>query len=65
MFTGVLSAIGDLGGKDGDRRSGPRTLEWRANGKVVMVSEGSEKVSVRAGWLDRRLAFAFALVGDQ
>jgi hypothetical protein len=65
LFTGVLSAIGDLGREGDDQRSGPRTLEWRADGKVLMVSEGSEKVSVRAGRLDRRLAFAFALVGDQ
>ncbi|MGY6024991.1 hypothetical protein [Streptomyces spinosirectus] len=65
LFTGVLNAIGDLGGEGGDQRSGPRTLEWRAEGKIVTVSEGSEKVSVRAGWLDRRLAFAFVLVGDR
>lgn len=61
----VLGAIGDLGADGGDQRSKPRTLEWRAEEKVVMVSEGSERVTVRAGWVDRRLAFAFALVGDR
>ncbi len=29
-----------------------------------MDSEGSDTVAVRATWLDRRLAFAFALIGD-
>ncbi|MGW1282735.1 hypothetical protein ACWD4N_03215 [Streptomyces sp. NPDC002586] len=61
---GVLDAIGGLGAEGGDQRSEGRTLEWRAGGNVVMVSEGSAQVTVRAGWLDRRLAFAFALVGD-
>ncbi|MFS8204865.1 hypothetical protein ACLVWQ_40105 [Streptomyces sp. CWNU-52B] len=54
-----------MGAEGGDQRSKSRSLEWRAGDKVVMVSEGSEKVTVRADWLDRRLAFAFALVGDR
>ncbi|MEU9183951.1 hypothetical protein AB0D14_05160 [Streptomyces sp. NPDC048484] len=62
---GVVGAIANLGAEGGDQRSKPRSLEWRADDKVVMVSEGSEKVTVRADWLDRRLAFAFALVSDQ
>jgi hypothetical protein len=61
---GVVNAIGDMGAEGGDQRSKSRSLEWRADDKVVMVSEGSERVTVRAGWIDRRLAFAFALVGD-
>jgi hypothetical protein len=65
LIGGVFSAIGDLGAEGGDQRSKSRSLEWRAEDKVVMVSEGSERVSVRAGWIDRRLAFAFALIGDQ
>jgi hypothetical protein len=64
VLGGVFSAVGDLGGDGGDQRSKPRTLEWRAGDEIVMVSEGSERVTVRAGWLDRRLAFAFALLGD-
>lgn len=65
LLGGVLNAVTDLGAEGGDQPSKPRTLEWRAENKVVMVSEGSEKVTVRAGWVDRRLAFAFALVGDR
>ncbi|PJM94083.1 hypothetical protein [Streptomyces sp. CB01373] len=53
------------GGEGSDRPSKPRSLEWRAENKVVMVSEGSDKVTVRKGWVDRRLAFAFALLGDR
>jgi hypothetical protein len=62
---GVVGAIADLGAEGGDQRSKPRSLEWRADDKVVMMSEGSEKVTIRADWIDRRLAFAFALVGDR
>lgn len=64
LIGGVLDAIADLGADGGDQCSGARALEWRAEDKIVMVSEGSEQVTVRAGWVDRRLAFAFALVGD-
>ncbi|MEU3841768.1 hypothetical protein AB0E88_17265 [Streptomyces sp. NPDC028635] len=64
VLGGVFDAIGDLGAEGGDQRTKPRSLEWRADDKVVMVSEGSERVTVRAGWIDRRLAFAFALIGD-
>lgn len=62
---GALDALTSLGAEGGDRPARPRTLEWRAEDEVVMVSEGSEKVTVKADWLDRRLAFAFALVGDR
>ena len=65
LVLGVVGAIADLGAEGGDQRSKSRSLEWRADDKVVMVSEGSEKVIIRADWLDRRLAFAFALVGDR
>jgi hypothetical protein len=34
-------------GREGDDRPGPRTLDWRADGKVVILSEGGEKVSAR------------------
>ncbi|MEV0530689.1 hypothetical protein [Kitasatospora sp. NPDC050463] len=62
---GALDALASLGAEGGDQPAKPRTLEWRAEEKVVMVSEGSEKVTVKADWIDRRLAFAFALVGDR
>ncbi|MGW3498349.1 hypothetical protein [Streptomyces sp. NPDC001020] len=42
-----------------------RSLEWMAGDEVVMTSEGSAKVTIQKDWLDRRLAFAFALVGDK
>ncbi|MEU9080131.1 hypothetical protein [Kitasatospora sp. NPDC048538] len=65
LAVGVLGAVADLGADGGDHPAKPRTLEWRADGVVVMLSEGSEKVTVKAEWIDRRLAFAFALVGDR
>ncbi|MEV7525061.1 hypothetical protein [Streptomyces sp. NPDC091371] len=61
----AFTAVASLGAEGGDQPSRPRTLEWRADDKVVMVSLGSEEVTVKADWLDRRLAFAFALVGDR
>ncbi|MFH8453659.1 hypothetical protein ACH4CD_30980 [Streptomyces fungicidicus] len=62
---GVLNAVADVGSEGGDQRAKPRSLDWRAADRTVMVSEGSKRVTVRAGWVDRRLAFAFALVGDE
>lgn len=50
---------------DGDTPSKGRSMEWRAGDEVVMISEGSAEVRVRKDWVDRRLAFAFALVGDK
>ncbi|MFD9332851.1 hypothetical protein ACFWBF_00285 [Streptomyces sp. NPDC060028] len=64
-LTEVLNAVTSLGAEGGDTPAKPRTLEWRAGDKVVMVSESSKKVTVKADWVDRRLAFAFALVGDR
>ncbi|MFG2964538.1 hypothetical protein ACGFZS_14785 [Streptomyces sp. NPDC048288] len=52
-------------GTDDKAGSKARPLEWRAGDKVVMTSEGSAQVQIQANWLDRRLAFAFALVGDK
>ncbi|MGW2821686.1 hypothetical protein ACWC24_11855 [Streptomyces sp. NPDC001443] len=59
------------GAADGDTPvSKGRTLEWRAEDELVMVSKGiseidsSVDISIKVGWLDRRLAFAFAMVAD-
>ncbi|MDQ0930246.1 hypothetical protein [Streptomyces turgidiscabies] len=52
-------------GTDDGAKTKPRTLEWRAGDEVVMTSEGSAQVQIQKNWVDRRLAFAFALVGDQ
>ncbi|MGW3508092.1 hypothetical protein [Streptomyces sp. NPDC000994] len=65
VFEEVVDSVLSGGVEGGDRPSRPRSLEWRAENKVVMVSEGSDKVTVRDGWVDRRLAFAFALLGDR
>ncbi|MEU6737997.1 hypothetical protein [Streptosporangium sandarakinum] len=47
-----------------DRGRGPRSLEWRSGEEIVMTSAGGAHVRIRKEWLDRRLAFAFALIGD-
>ncbi|WP_405778152.1 hypothetical protein [Streptomyces sp. NBC_00859] len=62
---GLVMGLLDGGGEGGDQPTRPRTLEWRAGDEIVMVSEGSEMVTIEADWIDRRLAFAFALVGDK
>ncbi|WP_328378182.1 hypothetical protein OHB13_21460 [Streptomyces sp. NBC_00440] len=65
MTIGFVAGLADFGGGNGDQPTKPRTLEWRVEEKVVMMSEGSVEVSIKADWIDRRLAFAFALVGDK
>ncbi|WP_371536133.1 hypothetical protein OG210_11325 [Streptomyces sp. NBC_00466] len=62
---GLVTSVLDGGGDGGDQPLRPRTLEWRAGDDLVMVSEGSNEVTIEADWIDRRLAFAFALVGDK
>ncbi|MGA4859367.1 hypothetical protein ACPCAB_22260 [Streptomyces koyangensis] len=52
-----LSTRAGAGGK-------PRELTWAAERKNVMHSAGSKEMTLRADWFDRRLAFAFALIGD-
>lgn len=49
---------------DGNNRPSSRRLQWKADGEVVMSSQGTE-CTIRADWLDRRLAFAFILLGDR
>ncbi|MDH6223258.1 MULTISPECIES: hypothetical protein [Streptomyces] len=44
---------------------GPRVLVWRTGFRTVATSRGSWKFRVRADWLDRRLLFAFAVIGDR
>ncbi|MFJ4920032.1 hypothetical protein [Streptomyces sp. NPDC088725] len=58
----VGSAIS--GGDGGERSPRHRTLEWHADNKVVMTSQEGAEVKIPADWLDRRLAFAFAVLGD-
>ncbi|MDT0476974.1 hypothetical protein RM863_33125 [Streptomyces sp. DSM 41014] len=56
---------------DGDTPvSRGRTLEWHCEADLVMTSKGlpqidrSMDVSIKVGWLDRRLAFVLAMVAD-
>ncbi|MEU3959951.1 hypothetical protein AB0F42_09030 [Streptomyces buecherae] len=66
VFGALKSAVTSLGAEESDHHdSRERTLEWRAEGNVVMVSQGGKWVTIKAGWVDRRLAFAFALLGDR
>ncbi|WP_019632883.1 hypothetical protein [Actinomadura atramentaria] len=62
-FEGVVQSVLDLGAEGGDQPTKPRTLEWLAADELVMVSRGTD-VRIHADWLDRRLAFAFAVVAD-
>ena len=62
----VLNAVTGMGPDDTHnspvRKS--RTLEWVADGELVMTSQSIKLLTIKADWLDRRLAFAFAVVGD-
>ncbi|MCX5293785.1 MULTISPECIES: hypothetical protein [unclassified Streptomyces] len=60
----AVDGLFSTGNDDGAKKKA-RSLEWRAGDNVVMTSEGSVQVKIEANWLDRRLAFAFALVGDK
>ncbi|GIH60862.1 hypothetical protein Msi02_16790 [Microbispora siamensis] len=63
LLHGALDGV--LAGPDlSDLGRGSRSLEWRSGEEIVMTSEGSAHVRIRKEWLDRRLAFAFALIGD-
>ncbi len=64
LFTGVLDAVFSGGGEGGDQPTKDRILEWRANEEVVMLSESTKSVTIKADWLDRRLPFAYTLIAD-
>jgi hypothetical protein len=66
-FGAVLEVIGGVGGGNAHAESGPRgprLLEWRVGRDLLMTSVGSRSVTIMDAGLDRRLAFAFAIVGD-
>jgi hypothetical protein len=65
VLSGALDAVASVGEEGGDKPSRPRTLEWRADDELVMTSQGTRSVTIDVDWLDRRLAFAFALLGDR
>ncbi|GAA2641208.1 hypothetical protein GCM10010307_42390 [Streptomyces vastus] len=64
FLLGAIQAVADMGAEGGDQPSKSRVLEWRADGELVMTSEGHRRFLIRASWLDRRLAFAYALLRD-
>jgi hypothetical protein len=49
---------------EGSSEDLPRKLVWRTGLTVVATSHGSRSFDVRAGWIDPRLMFAFAVIGD-
>ncbi|GAB3935832.1 hypothetical protein GCM10029976_046770 [Kribbella albertanoniae] len=64
LFTGVLDAITSAGDEGGDQPTKDRVLEWRAGDEVVMLSESTKSVTLKADWLDRRLPFAYTLIAE-
>jgi hypothetical protein len=62
LFTGVLDALTSFGAEGGDQPTKERVLEWRSGDDVVMVSEATKSITIKAEWLDRRLAFAYTLI---
>lgn len=64
LLVGVLDGLTGVGDEGGDQPTKTRTLEWRAAGEVAMYSEGTTSITVRADWLDRRLAFAYCMVAE-
>jgi hypothetical protein len=62
LLVGVLDGLTGIGDEGGDQPVKARTLEWRAGDEVGMYSEGTNLITVKADWLDRRLAFAYCLI---
>ncbi|KAB7849177.1 hypothetical protein [Streptomyces mobaraensis] len=61
---GVVDSVLSLGAEGGDAPRRDRTLLWTAGGEEVMRSEGVD-FRVKAPWVERRLAFAVAVIGDR
>ncbi|MET7936474.1 hypothetical protein [Streptomyces sp. NPDC005322] len=65
FISGLMDSLASLDADSGDQAERKaRTLEWRADGELVMTSQG-KTCTITADWLDRRLAFAFVLLGDR
>ncbi|MCX5060622.1 hypothetical protein OOK12_27095 [Streptomyces sp. NBC_00452] len=62
FLLGAVQAVADMGAEGGDQPGKSRVLEWKADGELVMKSDGHQRFLLRAGWLDRRLVFAYALL---
>ncbi|MFH9067834.1 hypothetical protein [Streptomyces alboflavus] len=71
VLTGALNSLthvvpsgeGATSGSGGSQRQS-RKLEWWSGGELVMVSQSIKSLKVKVDWLDRRLAFSFAVLGD-
>jgi hypothetical protein len=62
FLLGAVQAVADMGAEGGDQPAKSRTLEWKADGELVLTSDADRRFLVRADWLDRRLVFAYALL---
>lgn len=62
LLLGALQAVADMGADGGDQPARSRVLEWKADGELVLTSDGDRRFLVRAAWLDRRLVFAYGLL---
>lgn len=70
VSTGLVDAVFSRNGEttSSDPGASTRRLDWVVDGEVIMSSRDTEwgtACAIRADWLDRRLAFAFALLGDE
>ncbi|MFD9887379.1 hypothetical protein ACFWZT_38605 [Streptomyces alboflavus] len=64
VVTDTVESLISLGSPASKPKSPSRTLEWWSGGELVMVSQSITALTVKANWLDRRLAFAYAVLGD-
>ncbi|MBC2874036.1 MULTISPECIES: hypothetical protein [Streptomyces] len=64
LVGGVVDSVLSFGAEGGDAPRRDRTLLWTAGDEEVMRSEGAD-FRVKAPWVDRRLAFAVATIGDR
>ncbi|GHC44892.1 hypothetical protein GCM10010349_07050 [Streptomyces flavofungini] len=63
-MTETVETVLTLGTHKSPPKGPSRTLEWWSGGELVMVSQSITALTVKANWLDRRLAFAYAVLGD-
>lgn len=64
LVVGVLDGLTGIGDDGGDQPARSRTLEWRTDSELVMISEAGTSIRIIADWLDRRLPFAYSLLAE-
>lgn len=64
LLADIVAKLTDVDDSGAEAPS-PRILEWFAGGEHVMTSRVFDVVRVHAGWFDRRLAFAYAMLLDR